>query len=112
MLSFRVVELERVRERVQHTVGCSREVASLQTHVVIHGNPGKHRHLFAPQSRNATVSPVGRKTSLVRRDASTPGTQELPHLSTDISHASTLRPVHPEWEALRVPGCEHAQVRC
>lgn len=59
MSALSVVELQRARQRLEHAVGCSGEVATLQACVVGDAHAGEDGDLFASQSGHAAGAVIG-----------------------------------------------------
>ena len=85
-----VVELQRVRDGVEHAVRNTLEVAAFELHVVVDAEPREHRGFFPAQPRHATVPAEGRQSCLLWLEPGAAAGQELVHLGP-VVHDSTLR---------------------
>jgi hypothetical protein len=84
--SLRLVELQGVREAVDHAVGDAGGIAALELGHVLRGDPGQAGDLGAAQPRDpAAVSAVHRQAGLLGSDACPAGGEELADLGPDVS---------------------------
>ena len=83
MRAFRVVEPERIRQRVQDAVGRAAEIAALHPVVVVDAEPGQRRDLFTAQSRHPTLSEDG-EAGVLRGDPRAPGREEVADLGPGV----------------------------
>ena len=83
MRALGLVELEGVRERVQHAVGGAAEVAALQAVVVVDAQPGERGDLLAAQPGHAARS-EDREADVLRSDPRAPGREEVADLAPGV----------------------------
>jgi hypothetical protein len=112
--SLRVVELQGVREALDHAVGDTGRVAALELGHVLRGDPRQAGDLGAAQPRHpAAISAVHGQPRLLRTDPSPARDEELSDLGADIPtdvamilsrcHGSTLRLTGARRGSLLVP---------
>ena len=90
MGSFGVVELEGVRERVEHRVGDAGGVAAFESLVVLEADAGERRDLFAAESLDAAGA-VRWQTDLLRREVRPARGEELRELGCCVHGLSLCR---------------------
>jgi len=81
------VELQGTGDPVEDLLGDAAQVPALEPHVVVGGDAGEHRHLFAAEALDAPVGPVGGQTDLGRREPRTAGRQEVVDLGLAVHGA-------------------------
>ena len=84
MCAFGLVELQRVREGLEDTVGDTAEIAAFQPDVVLDAHSGEEGHLLAAESLDPTIPAPGRQAGLLRGDPSPTRHQEVPNLLFDV----------------------------
>ena len=99
---LRLVQLQRLREGFQDSLGHSGEVSAFQPGVILDTDPGQHGDLAAPQSGDAAVAAVDRQTRLFRGDFRPPRGQEVPGLAL-VVHTFNGRGCGAVRESLPVP---------
>jgi hypothetical protein len=106
VFAFGLVQLQRRGQGLEHALGGAGQAAALHAHVVVHRDPGEHRHLLAAQPLDPAVAPVRRKARLLRGDARPPRTQEFADLTAQVHrcHAPTVGAPPAAWEVLPLPG--------
>ena len=92
MRPFRLIELQRVCEGVEHALGGAGEAATFHPDVVVDRDPGEHRDFLAPQPLHAAVAAIRRQARLLGGDARAPRAEELADLGAQVegAHASTV----------------------
>ena len=78
------VELQGTGDPVEDLLGDAAQVPALEPQVVVGGDAGEHRHLFAAEALDAPVGPVGGQTDLGRREPRTAGRQEVADLGLAV----------------------------
>ena len=92
MLAFGVVELQRVRDALEHLVQGAREIAALHPDVVVDAHAGQQRDLFSPQPLDAPVTAaVGGQPGLTGSDPNAAGGEEVTDLGM-VVHGVQGRP--------------------
>ena len=100
MRAFGLVQLKSAGQRFEHLFGHPGQVAPLQPHVVVDGDPGQHGDLFPAQTGHPAVrAAVYRQSGLLRGDLRAPGRQEVTDLVAGI-HDPTVERHWNLWEAL------------
>ena len=95
VLAFGVVELQRVRDALEHLVRGAREIAALHPDVVVDAHAGQQRDLFSPQPLDAPVTAaVGGQPGLTGSDPSAAGGEEVTDLDM-VVHVFHGRRHHP-----------------
>jgi hypothetical protein len=98
-----IIELECLRERVEHLCGRVLVTALLETDVVIDADAGKHRDLLAPEPVHSAAVADLRKLDVL-------GTHELPPRAKVLAdrilswHGTTIRLFRAVIVALALPG--------
>jgi hypothetical protein len=80
VFAFRLVQLQRSDQGVQHAVRGAGQVPALYPHVVVDGDAGQHRYLLAAQALDPAVAAVGGQPGLFRGDARPPRAEEVADL--------------------------------
>ena len=91
MLAFGVVELQRVRDALEHLIGHAGEVAAFHPDVVVDAHAGEQCDFFAAEALDAPVAAVGGQPGLSWGDPSAAGGEEVTDLGMVI-HAFHGRP--------------------
>ena len=89
MRPLRVIQLQRIRHRVEHRGGGAGDGAAFELGVVLDAHAGKHRDLGAAQPGDAPVRACG-QARLLRRELRPARHQELAHLAS-VVHAAQRR---------------------
>jgi hypothetical protein len=87
--TFHVVETQRSGNRLEHVLGDTPDVATLELRVVVDADRGQHRHLLAPQPRHTAPAAVSLQARLVRCDPRPTRRQELADLVHPVNRRST-----------------------
>ena len=94
-----VVELQRARQRVEHAVGRSGQVAAFQARVVRDAHAGEDGDLLAPQAGDAARAVVG-QADVGGLEPGSPGGQELADLAARVHRLTSVDPLLPAWGTL------------
>ena len=115
VITFRLVELERVHDTLQDAVGDLAHIAALEPGVVLDADPGEQRRLFPAETGDPPARTVDRKPDLLRRDLRAPGGEKLAKiiLGTHGFHRTdrsaddgdpVRTPIRPSWSQVPVDG--------
>ena len=102
--AFGLVELQRPGQGLEDPGGCAGDLAALEAGVVLDAEPSQRRDLAAAQSGHPPAA-GGRKSDLIRGDASATSSEELAHFLTTPA-LSTTPSLGPS------PGCHRSGEGC
>jgi hypothetical protein len=127
--AFGLVELKRVRDAVEDSVGCAGQVSSLHADVIVNADAREQGDLLASEPLHPAVAAVGGESGLRGRDALAPRDEELADLGSAVhdhhgmrTHGrqggtgvtwarsqGTSRAMPGQWQAYRPPECPSRQ---
>jgi hypothetical protein len=84
VFAFGVVEVQGAGDAVQDAVGGPRQVAALESHVVVERDAGQQCDLLAAQPFHPPVTAKGGQPGLLGGDAGAAGDEELPDLGAVV----------------------------
>jgi hypothetical protein len=107
VVALGTVELQCVRDALEHAVGDAPDVAAFEPGVVLDTYPREQGDLLAAQTGDPAVRAVHGQPGLVGRELGATAGEEVPDVLFGI-HASTVRAGRAPWEAPRYPSSPHA----